>query len=196
MRLVAADAEVHRSFDFGRTSGEPRQSGSSWEAWRRAVPQLRAAMQAMYPDPLWAEVKTRLGGGDPTAREAALVFLEVDPWCFRSGYEKADLMKGLAKLELDNGDKGRVRRVVLHVIQQPHRREFPRLVGLAASVWDPKLETDLDHVERTGDEEVRREVALLRNRTASRVRKVSLQEVARVRRTGDTYGADSVGTKG
>lgn len=103
--LVAAAAEVHRSFELGWASGEPRQSGSSWEAWRRATPRLHTAMDAMYPDPLWVEVKAALRRGERTACEAALVFLEVDPWCFRSGYEKADLMKGVAHLELSAGER-------------------------------------------------------------------------------------------
>jgi hypothetical protein len=62
-------------------------------------------MDAMYPDPLWVEVKAALRRGERTACEAALVFLEVDPWCFRSGYEKADLMKGVAHLELSAGER-------------------------------------------------------------------------------------------
>jgi hypothetical protein len=126
-------------------------------------------MDAMYPNPLWGEVKAALRAGAPPAREAALVFLEVDPWCFRSGYEKADLMKGLAHRELSPGDQERVRRVVLHVIQQPHRREFPRLVGLATSVWVPQLETDLDHLERSGNAEVREEIVLLRRLATMRL---------------------------
>jgi hypothetical protein len=171
--LVAAAAEVHRSFELGRASGESRQSGSSWEAWRRATPRLHAAMETMYPEPLWGEVKAALRSDDSTAREAALVFLEVDPWCFRSGYEKADLMKGLAHLELSTGDQERVRRVVLHVIQQPHRRELPRLVGLAASVWGPRLETDLDHLERGGNDELSEEVILLRHLVTIRLHEAS-----------------------
>lgn len=171
--LVAAAAEVHRSFELGWASGEPRQSGSSWEAWRRATPRLRAAMDTMYPDPLWGEVKAALRRGDRTACEAALVFLEVDPWCFRSGYEKADLMKGVAHLEPSTGDQERVRRVVLHVIRQTHRREFPRLVGLAASVWGPQLETDLDRLEQGGNQELREEVVLLRRLVAIRLHETS-----------------------
>jgi hypothetical protein len=171
--LVAAAAEVHRSFELGLASREPRPSGSSWEAWHRAVPRLRAAMDTMYPDPLWGEVKAGLRSGDRTAREAALVFLEVDPWCFRSGYEKADLMKGVAHLELSTGDQERVRRVVLHVIRQPRRREFPRLAGLAASVWSPQLDADIDHLERGDNQELREQAGLLRRLVTIRLHEAS-----------------------
>jgi hypothetical protein len=129
---------------------------------------MRGATHSMYPEPLWGEIKSRLRSGDAAATEAAIVFLEADPWCFRSGYEKAELMKHLARVDLDGRDQERLRGVVVHVIQQPHRREFRCLVRLAASIWTPRLEADLGLLESAGSDEVREQVVRLRNRGAAR----------------------------
>jgi hypothetical protein len=169
-RLAAACAAVNRTFEVGWASGEPRETGPSWADWRVAVESLRIAEQLTYQNPLWRRLKAALATGDATAREAALVYLEADPWCFRSGYEKAELMKSLSRLDLDNDDRDRVRRIVLHVVQQPPRREFRHLVGLAASIHDAELDRRLDTLAENAPPEVCRQVALLRERMAQRLR--------------------------
>lgn len=57
-----------------------------WRAWENVV-----------PPGFWDEYD-RLKRGDLLGLETAISFLEADPWFFRSGYLKADLLRFVARL--------------------------------------------------------------------------------------------------
>lgn len=76
--------------------------------------------------------------GVPRGIAQALEFLEADPWCFRSGYMKADLMRALASAaELDGAVIARLQDVAVHRLQVPQPRLFWPTARLAERVWDP-----------------------------------------------------------
>jgi len=99
----------------------------------------RAYDQLAFPGGL-SDGLRRLSEGDATAVEAAVAFLEADPWFFRSGYIKADLIRYLKRLPLTDSQLARLRSVVLRRIAGPDRREFRSYAQLAPHVSTPGFE--------------------------------------------------------
>jgi len=64
------------------------------------------------------------------------VLSEVDPWFFRSGYIKAELVKHLSRFPLSNDQCKRLRSVILRKIHGRDVREFRSYCRLAAVVAD------------------------------------------------------------
>lgn len=197
-RLASAQEEIRRTVEVGRRSREPRETGPAWAQWHHAVESFRVAIQETYGSPLWRRLKAELRSGDPTAREAALVYLEADPWCFRSGYEKAELMKGLSDLNLSDRERARIRRLVLDLVQLRRRREFPQLARLAWSVWNTELDDRLEEVARAAQPWVGDQIADLRNRVVNRARSTGnrLREGRNPGRQGSEPGLDRGGPAG
>jgi len=100
-------------------------------AWDRALRTFRVAVDVMYPEEFWSDAR-RLAEGDPMAVEPALVFLEADPWCFRSGYAKATLVRRLGRHRLTPDHRDRLACVLVHVVEAGDRREFRFYCNLAA----------------------------------------------------------------
>jgi len=60
---------------------------------------------AMYPPAFWRSLDA-VKSGDRAGLEPILRFLEADPWCFRSGYVKADLIRAVIRLDFDRSGEG------------------------------------------------------------------------------------------
>ncbi|MFN8622995.1 MAG: hypothetical protein U0869_19830 [Chloroflexota bacterium] len=84
-----------------------------------------------------ADATDRLKAADPTAVEPSLVFLEADPWAFRTGYLKEKVMRRLRRCPLDEDQQARLRAVLLHLVEVGPRREFREACRLAWRVADP-----------------------------------------------------------
>jgi hypothetical protein len=94
--------------------------------------------------------------GDRSGLEYAVRFLEADPWCFRSGYVKAQLIPLVAQFELDPAIRERLARTVLSVVDDPRpRREIRRYGILARSVATPALRQQLEQRLAAADRQVR-----------------------------------------
>lgn len=115
------------------------------------------------------DVPSRLRNGDETAIEPALRFLEADPWCFRSGYLKASLMRALAGGVPLTGYQRRVHRVLLARLRSPQPGLRKPAMTLAASVWDSSLDDLLTELSRKGDAEFRDRVIDFRTGVAHRL---------------------------
>jgi hypothetical protein len=99
--------------------------------------------RAMYPSAFWRCVEA-VRAGDRSGLEAVVRFLEADPWCFRSGYVKTDLITIVVRLQLDETEKARLRRVVLRFVDDPRpRRELRSYAKLARAVTDAALDENL-----------------------------------------------------
>jgi hypothetical protein len=73
----------------GATEGTP-----AWKQWREEAARFHARrhdVAAVIPP------APRVSRGDPSAVEAAVTFIEADPWFFRSGYIKRWLMESLSR---------------------------------------------------------------------------------------------------
>jgi hypothetical protein len=104
---------------------------------------------------------------DPEAIEDAILFLEVDPWYFRSGYLKERLIKGLKAADLDYRDRLRLRNVIWSVAKGKNRREFRNYCSLALKVSTPDFEKMLDDVSTEQDLDSRGKLSYLRRYIAN-----------------------------
>ena len=135
-------ADVHRLFD-ARDGTEPAQ-----RAWSAAAEAFKEARRCFYRP--YEGLGSRIRRGDRAAIDDAVGFLEADPWCFRSGYVKAELMGALANCRLPGDARDRLRRVVLHRVMNPEPR-LGRPVGqLAHNVWDESLASQVRAIAEHG----------------------------------------------
>lgn len=63
--------------------------------------------------------------------EFSICFLEVDPWFFRSGFLKQELLTRLKRTELDKSAKERLRAVLIDAVNRRGTREFKYYCRLA-----------------------------------------------------------------
>ena len=128
---------------IGRTFRQRSESKEAWQAWKDATSEWH---QQRYPtDRLWTDTFLRLlRTSDRAAIEDAVLYLEVDPWYFRSGYLKERLIRGLKAASLSEKDRLRLRHVVWNVVRGRNRRELRRYCSLALRVLTPEFEHALD----------------------------------------------------
>ncbi|SQD99750.1 hypothetical protein FMEAI12_5590018 [Parafrankia sp. Ea1.12] len=88
VELERLHADVHRL--WARRS----LSADQWDAWAREADRFDLAVRDFYSR--FDRAAKALRSGEPEEVETAVQFLEADPWCFRSGYMKAELMHRLA----------------------------------------------------------------------------------------------------
>lgn len=90
-----------------------------------------------------------LAAGDPATIETSIRFLEADPWFFRSGYIKAEILRRLRRAELTPDQVARLRRVILARIAGRDTREFRWYCRLARTVADPEFLAEVDRLRRS-----------------------------------------------
>jgi hypothetical protein len=110
--------------------------------WDEMAREWHEAMGLLY-SPDFQESLERLRLGEADAIEPAIVFLEVDPWAFRTGYAKETILRYLKRATLDADQARRVRAVVLHAVDVGDRREFRGYCKLARRVVDDAFRSDL-----------------------------------------------------
>lgn len=81
-----------------------------------------------------------LAAGHQRAIEEAIGFLEADPWCFRSGYEKQNLIRHLKRAALSEVQRERLGGVVLAAVDGRDRAEFRHYCRLGCAVWSDALD--------------------------------------------------------
>ena len=114
-------------------------SAEAWARWKLACVDWHASRRDT--DSLWENsTRERLRAGDPAAVEDAIVFLETDPWFFRSGYLKERVTRALRRAPLSSAQRERLRRLIIEVCRGRNRREFRDYCVLAAVVWTLEFE--------------------------------------------------------
>jgi hypothetical protein len=162
LKARARAAEQARLALHATAKGRVRGRAETYAACDRAAAVFHAALAAAYPPGFWAAVGENgeeLGRGDPAATELAVLFLEADPWFFRSGYVKADLIRRLKRLALSPSIAERLRQVVLAAVDGRDRREFRHYCRLARRVATPELVAALAERRGSPDPGVRRRSA-------------------------------------
>ena len=115
------------------------------QAWDDATTAWHA--RTSPTDRLWSdEFLAALRASDRPAIEDAILFLEVDPWYFGSGYLKERLIRGLKSANLTAQDRRRLWNVVWNVTGGRNRREFRNFCSLATIVGDSDLIQLLENV--------------------------------------------------
>ena len=144
--LIRHNAEKLRDLNdaIQETFQRRGESDAQNEEWEAACRKFHTEYdQLAFPGGI-SEQMRRLATDDPGAIESAIVFLEVDPLYFRSGYIKEDLLERLRWAPLDEGQKRRLQQVILQRIRDPKtRREFRRYCRLAPFVTGPEFENEI-----------------------------------------------------
>jgi hypothetical protein len=123
---------VHRTF-AARNEGP-----KAMQAWHDATSAWHTRKHST--DHLWSdEFLAALRASQRHAIEDAILFLEVDPWYFGSGYLKERLIRGLKSAALTAQDRRRLWNVIWNVTGGRNRREFRRYCALATLVGDSDL---------------------------------------------------------
>lgn len=99
-----------------------RVAGGGWDRAdpsfsnrERSVEAFWAAMRDALPAEFW-ESAEQVQRGDPAGAELLIEFLQADPYYFRSGYLKADVLRWLGRIPLDEPQMDRLRTVVLKAV--------------------------------------------------------------------------------
>lgn len=125
--------KIHQTFH------KRRESDGAWQEWSdtcRAVHRIKLPTDFLWSD----EHRDKVRSGDREAIDDTIVYLEADPWYFRSGYLKEWLLDNLRKAPLNEENKSRLRKVILNVAAGRNRREFRRYCLLAKKVTNEDFE--------------------------------------------------------
>ncbi|MCA9805302.1 MAG: hypothetical protein KC777_25205 [Cyanobacteria bacterium HKST-UBA02] len=123
--------------------------------WEQAASLFHQSIREAFPDGFWESLEA-LSKEDISGLETAIKFLEDDPYFFRSGYIKADILKYVRRVRLSASDAKRLRRVVIAAIKVGDRREFRWYCKLARRVESPAFRNDIEQLLHHDDEGVRR----------------------------------------
>lgn len=131
-----------------------RERGKSPEhsaAWREAARAFRTSYDRLaFPGGLSKEFEL-LRAGDVTAIEMAIRFLEANPWFFRSGYYKADILKLLRKHSLSEEQCARMRKLVLERVRDRPVREMRAYARFAPKISTPQFEAEITVIAANAD---------------------------------------------
>jgi hypothetical protein len=166
--LVRGDAESNRDWTARRaehvrsTLAAFEEADRQWAASPDGVERRANAEQAvaeafalMYPDDFWDNLRA-LQAGDAAQVDPAIDYLEADPWHFRSGYVKEEILRYLPRHNLSFGQAQRLEVVLLRAVDVGDRREFRRSCRLARHLRSPELRRQLHARLRSVDHAVAR----------------------------------------
>ncbi|CAJ61018.1 MULTISPECIES: hypothetical protein [Frankia] len=116
----------------------------SWRRWEQKAGLFKASVRDYYAP--FEAAAAALRAGAPTELETAVLFLEADPWCFRSGYMKSKLMSRIANSVDIEAYRSRLQNIVVCLVRNPQPRLLRPTVRLAAAVWDENLQGQLTSI--------------------------------------------------
>jgi hypothetical protein len=137
--ILARAAKVEQASLRVKATASRRQDLSGFVEWSEAAGWWHETLAAMYPRSFMQAIEA-VRAGDRSDLEPVVRFLEADPWCFRSGYVKEEIISALGHLELSEPEKERLRSVVINFVDYPKpRRELRAYVNLARRISNPQL---------------------------------------------------------
>lgn len=161
--LLAMAARLHSASKMRDATVNLRdESADRYRAWQEATHEWRQARDAMYEadfshgfDPHIAAIRA----GQPDAVETAIRFLDIDPWCFRSGWAKERLLRALKSVRLDADQIRRLRSTMMRAVDDRDRQELAEWCRLAANLDLAAVRVGLRKRLGSDDEHVRRRAA-------------------------------------
>ena len=165
--LESLQMALHRAYDA--RGGSPAAN----KKWHDAAVAFQSAVEEFYAP--YKQVLAGVRAGRSDSIDEATRFLVADPWCFRSGYLKADLMHALANAALPDHVIPLLREVILHRISDRQRRLLRYAAQLAANVWDQAFETQIMRLEQDGSPAEQRAAAQVSAGARQRLRSLDGQ---------------------
>lgn len=141
------------------------------QAWALAARRLGEAIRDFYTP--FTGLGRAIRAGERDAIDSAVRFLEADPWCFRSGYVKAELMGALANAPLRDDENRRLQGVVLNRLKRREPRLLRPTGQLAANVWDDELAREIDRLIANGTEAERADAEAVRHAVEHKRRSIA-----------------------
>lgn len=151
--VAAAEAVNAAHRDVRERFRERDSSPEAFDAWREAAAAFHRTGDRLYAG--HDEMLAGLRSGQRSATDAAIEFLEVDPFAFRTGYAKERILTLLKRVQLDERQSDRLRAVVLWAIDHCGRREFRRYAHLAPHVADAGFRASVQSRLASSDPRVR-----------------------------------------
>lgn len=125
-------------------------------SWHEAAERFRNSYDRLaFPGGL-QKATALLAKNDPAIIETGVSFLEADPWFFRSGYIKADLLQRFRRAPLTEDQKTRLQKVIMDRIYGEDRREFKYYCRIARFISNPNFEQAVTELESSPVEHVSR----------------------------------------
>lgn len=146
---------VHK---MSRERGKSREQMAAWQEAARAFHESYDKLA--FPGGLSREFEL-LRNGDASAIEMAIRFLEANPWYFRSGYYKADILKMLRKHPLSLDQCDRMRNLILERVRGLPVREMRAYARFAVKVSTPQFEAELIDIAKNADRHAARHAQLV-----------------------------------
>ena len=145
--IRAAAAEITRLYDdIYRWLPERSKNEEGLRRWREACSRFHLAYPKLaFPGGL-TRLHAELPKGNTAVIEDAVRFLETDPYFFRSGYLKEEVLRYLARAPLEAHQESRLRDVILARVRGPARREFRRYCRLARRLSTADFNAQLQEV--------------------------------------------------
>jgi hypothetical protein len=92
---------------------------------------------------------------DSVQREFMFDYIEIDPYCYRSGYLMERIVRKLKKLELTQAEKSSVRELLLKRIRSRALRNFRDICRLVPKIKDQNFEDAITVLSRSSDQAIR-----------------------------------------
>jgi hypothetical protein len=153
-QVNALHRRIHETF---ATREKSRDHWERWEAACRDYHAYKNPTEQLGQPSILRDIRTGMGRW----RDDALVFLEVDPWFFRSGYLKEKIVRALKQADLTMSEIERVNGILVTVVDSRKRREFREFCRLAVKVATPTLVAQLSQRETAPDAGVRSRAATM-----------------------------------
>lgn len=142
-RLRDLHAEVRRTFRLRDRDPAGRH------AWAAACRQFQTEYDRLaFPGGFQSALR-KLRSLEPGTVDRAVDFLAADPWFFRSGYLKGELIRSLKRAPLTARQRERLRHIIVARVQGPGRREFRSYCRLAPVVATPTFVARLQDLARS-----------------------------------------------
>jgi hypothetical protein len=128
-QAIVANSEAIRQLHgrIRQTFRHRDESLAKWQEWEEAARDFHATWNRLaFPGGYWTDATSnalqRIVAGDQQAMEAAICFLEIRPYFFRSGYIFKDILRKAKKAPLSEEQSARLK-IVLDNVEEWRRRK-------------------------------------------------------------------------
>jgi hypothetical protein len=113
------------------TYAQRSKSPEKMRVWEQACAEMHSRYSGLaFPGGYDGDVLNRILSGDPQSMEAAICFLEVRPYFFRSGYMFKDILRKCRRAPLSRGQGERLRAVEKRLSEWRERKVGKKKIAL------------------------------------------------------------------